>query len=309
MIRRFWLFAVSFAGIACTSEVSVEPGPTEERPPVAAVEKPGEELQAPPSGPVSEEPFGGSVWGFAETSTANGRIVVLRWFERQPSFGHHGEPSVAPTLTAFDLVSGQKRELQELVEVAESRRYLLVLAEGALWLIDGETGSWEALRDVDLEHDVNACLWPRQGAFSLHGARVGWINAQASALNVRELGSGEQWTVPAKGRLWRGWPDDQGRGAVLIEVPSGSSDWPVQGTSCACRWCNRFAMSYSTFGWSGPSFEIIAVAEDGSRREGQPPEGEYAIHGPTSSGCKLKASEQDGESLEKGPWRWDCSKG
>jgi hypothetical protein len=312
MTRRIWSFALSLASLACTSsDESVEPKPTEERPPnvAVAVEDPGAELHAPPSGPISEEPFGGSVWGFVETSTASGRIVVLRWFPSEPRFGHHGEPSVAPTLTAFDLVTGQQRELQELVEVAESRRHLLVLAEGALWLIDGETGSWESLTDVDLQHDSNACLWPRQGAFSLNGARVGWIGAKASALNVRDLATGEQWTVPAKGRLWRAWPDEQTRGAVLIEVPSGSTDWPLQGTSCACRWCNRFAMSYSTFGWSGPSFEIIAVGDDGSRREGQPPETEFALHGPTSSGCTLRASEQDGEALERGPWRWDCSKG
>jgi hypothetical protein len=308
--------ALSFGLIACTSPPSVEPAdveaPVGSEPLITApVEQPGDDLEGSPLGPVSLAPFGGSVWGFVETASASGRIVVLRWFpgEQPPSFGHHGSASVRPTLTAFDLVGGQQRELVELVSVDATRRYIVALADDALWLIDGERGTWEALPDVDLEQDQNPCLWPRQAAFSVDGARLGWVAADAARLNVRELETGARWTVAAKGRLWRAWPDEQGRGAVLVEVPAGSSGWPIQGTSCACRWCNRFARSYSNYGWSGPSFEIVAVAADGSRGEGSPPDSGVALVGPTSSGCTLHASEQDGESLERGPWRWDCADG
>lgn len=55
-----------------------------------------------------------------------------------------------------------------------------------------------------------------------------------------------------------------------------------------------------------PSFEIIAVGEDGSRGPGEPPGAEFAIHADTLGKCTLRAAEDEGESLERGPWRWEC---
>jgi hypothetical protein len=121
---------------------------------------------------------------------------------------------------------------------------------------------------------------------------------------VRDLATQEEWTVPAKGRLWRGWADDAGRGATLLEVPAGSSGWPSQNTSCACRWCGRFAMSHGFYGWSGPDFTVEHV-EGSTRRAAKVPEGEGSWHGPNDRGCNLvAASEKD--DVETGPWRWAC---
>lgn len=303
--------ALSIIPIALGCQPSA-PEPTDTpTPPTAPVELTKADPDTTPApGSVSEAPFGGTQWGFVQASSASGRVVVLRRFpgDEAPSFGHHGEPSVWPELVVVDLTTNTERVVDTFVDIDFARRWLMVLDDEQLWLVDGEQGSWEALPEVDMEPDQNRCLLPRQAAFSGQGARVGWVGTDGT-LHVRALGSGEQWRVATQGRLWRGWPDDEGRGAVLIEAPAQSSGWPLQNTSCACTWCGRFALSYGTYGWSGPSFEIVAVAADGTRTDGQPPELEYAVHGPTSSGCELKASEQDGESLERGPWRWQCESG
>lgn len=260
------------------------------------------------AGALRAEPFGGERWGFVEASSASGRLVVLRRFsgDEPPSFGHHGESmGQQPELTVFDRVSGEERAIDELIEIEPARRWLLVLDDEQLWLVDGVAGVWEALDDADMSPDGNACLAPRQAAFSGKGKRVAWVRRGAVSLVVRDLESGDKWAIPASGRLWRGWPDDEGRGAVVAEVAAGTTDWPQQKTSCACRWCNRFAMSVGYYGWAGPAFKLEHVSADGKRGEGTPPESEGEWHGKTDSGCKLTAtSARDG--LDRGPWQWTC---
>ena len=85
---------------------------------------------------------------------------------------------------------------------------------------------------------------------------------------VVDLESGEQWSVAAQGSLWRGWPDNDGRGVSLIELQGDGQEgtaWPQQKTSCACRWCGMFALSYGVYGWSGPEFELVHVDGEGER--------------------------------------------
>jgi hypothetical protein len=252
--------------------------------------------------------FGGSVWGYVEASSGNGRIAVLRWFpgDQPPRFGHHGEASVDPTLTVFDLVSATQRPIEQIVDVNVSRSHLLVLADDGLWLIVAASGEWEQIADVDLESDSNGHVPPRQAAFSPNGERMAWIAASAYQLNIRELASGESWTVASEGRIWRAWPSDTDRGAVLYEVSKNVTGWPTQDTSCPCNWCQRFADSCSSGPIDPSTFEIIAVGEDGDRRPGEVPEYFYDFVGPTGEGCTIHATEAAGERLERGPWRWKC---
>jgi hypothetical protein len=262
--------------------------------------------QAPAAGPLRTEPFGGTRWGFVEVSSANGRFVVLRRFhgDERPSFGHHGETADEPEVTLFDRVTGQERTISEIIDINATRRFLLLIADGALWLADAETGNLEPLAGADMSPDGNACLAPRQANFSAKGTRVAWVTDKAGSLTMRDLATRAEWRIAAKQRIWRGWPDDDGRGGVVLEVPAGT-DWPEQHTSCACRWCNRFAMSYGVYGWGGPSFAIERVAEDGSRGPGEPPQGEGEWHGKTTTGCELEPQSDD-SGLERGPWQWRC---
>lgn len=300
-----------FAGCPATKTTEpVKPSP-------APVAQPVNESAPPSSSPatavaepgtLSTEAFGGERFGFVEGSSESGRIVVLRRFDgdSQPSFAHHGETSTPNQLTVFDRFTGKERGVDELIDLTVDRDHLLVLADQQLWLIDGVTGAWAAFGDVGMDGDGNACLAPRQANFSAKGKRVAWASTDAKSLHVRDLGSGEEWSVAANGRLWRGWPEDEGRAAVMLEVAAGTTGWPTQRTSCACRWCNRFAASSGVYGWDGPAFTLERVAEDGSRSPGTPPEGERSYTGPTESGCKLEARETETAGLEKGPWRWVC---
>lgn len=262
---------------------------------------------AAPPADLLTEPFGGRRFGFVLASTHNGRFVVLRRFdgEERPSFGHHGEASQSAQQTLFDRVTGDERPIDDIIDLDETRRFVLFVARGVPVVADGDTGAFVPLAAADTQNDANDCLPPRQAALSEHGFRVGWVTARGLA--VRELATGAEWTVPAQGRLWRGIPDESSRGALLLEVAAGSSEWPRQNTSCACRWCGRFALSYGFYGWSGPAFTMTHVAEDGSRTPGAPAEGGAPWHGLTDAGCELVATVPDG-TLERGPWRWRCGR-
>jgi hypothetical protein len=276
------------------TSASTEPSPS---PPPAGAFKPPKGLQG--------GPFGGERWGFVQASSADGRLVVLRRFvgEARPSFGQHGESSTPTEVTVFDRANGTERVIDDVIDVEPSRRFFLVLERGHVLVGDARSGAFVALDKADMEPDHNACLPPRQANFSAEGKRVGWT--AADGFHVRDLKSGNEWVVKAKDRLWRGWPDDDGKGATLAEVPAGTTEWPHQNTSCACRWCGRFAMSYGMYGWSGPSFDLVHVAEDGSRKKADPAEGKGSWHGPTTTGCTVEPKTNE-HGLDHGPWQWKC---
>jgi hypothetical protein len=183
---------------------------------------PGAAAVTPPLSPL---PFGGERFGFVEASSANGRYVALRRFagSGEPQFGHHGEVMNGSELVMVDLVDLSERPFDEVIDVAPGRRFFLLITDNVPVLLDSATGTYEPLADADTRPDGNTCLGPRQASFSATGLRVGWVVGQATALRVRDLASGEEWSVAAATPLWRGWPDDEGRGAVLAEVPAGSA--------------------------------------------------------------------------------------
>lgn len=284
------------------------PAPLSAEPPSQAPATPAQPAAASVAGNgLRTDAFGGERWGFVEISSANGRLVVLRRFRGpdKPSFGQHGEVRDTPDLTVFDRFTGSERDIDEIIDINPDRRWLLALDERSLWLVDADSGDWLLVADVDLSSDHNRCLSPRQAAFSITGQHVGWVAGDAQSLTVRNLETGEEWSVAAQGRLWRGWPDDDGRGAILAEVDAQASEWPSQRTSCACRWCNRFAASFGFYGWGGPSFTFHHVAADGTRTAAEPPEIKGVWHDKTSTGCELVPASTE-EALERGPWRWQC---
>lgn len=251
--------------------------------------------------------FGGERLGFAEASSLNGRFVVLRLFEgnQPPMFGQHGEASVATDVFLHDTVNSTDKRINDVIDLDTSRRWLLLIQDSKVQLLDSVDGKSSELLPIDATPDSNACLAPRTASFSAKGARVAWIGPGSTTMQIRDLSSGKEWTVKSNGLLWRGMPDDDGTGATLLEVPAGSQGWPAQHTSCACRWCGRFAASYGFYGWGGPKFTIEHVDDKGGRQTSKVPESEGSWHGKTDKGCELKpASEKEG--VETGPWRWVC---
>jgi hypothetical protein len=250
------------------------------------------------------EPFGGKRWGFVVAASKNGRIVVLRRFHgsERPTFGHHGSSSVPADMALFDLEVGTERRISDVIEIDPERRRLLVV-DGRAFLVDSKNGRWDPLDDGTLEQDENGGMRPRHAAFSPTGSRVGWITSQGG-FSVLDFASGAGATFAAQGRLWRGWPRDDGS-VVLAEVAAGTTGWPVLQTSCPCRWCTRFARSCSDSGFDGPKFELTNVSKAGQRSVGVWPEGSRGWLGPDNSGCEVRATSSQDE-LDLGPWRWSC---
>lgn len=254
--------------------------------------------------------FGGTVYGFTQGVTANGRYVLLRRFAsgKPPRFGQHGEASEEPELLLVDRVHVKERRILDVIEMDEAARYVLLVEHGQVVLADSETGIELALAGADLATDGNSCLPPRMAALSPQATRVGWVRAPDTFV-VRELDGGAEWTVTASARLWRGWPLDDAEAAVLATVPAGSTGWPQQHTSCACRWCGRFAMSQGFYGWGPPAFGFEQVGADGKRQPAKgPPQAPAGATPPATSGaprCKAEPTSKDG-SLERGPWRVTC---
>lgn len=286
---------------ACSSGPRAQPGP----PPTTGPTPPAA-TRAP--GTLSTDPFGGERFGFAEASSHNGRTVFLRRFSgaERPTFGQHGESGTDTQLTLFDRFRGSEVEVDDLIDVDPSRRWFLLLNGGELWLVDGVNGRWDELKNADMEADTNGCLPPRQAVFSAAGKLVAWVGAGSAAVTVRDLASSEEWAIKSDRRIWRAWPVDDARAAVLATVAADSEGWPGQRTSCVCRWCLRFAASYGNYGWGGPDFTLEKVDDKGRKSPSSgPPEGEREWHGKTASGCTLEPASSE-SSLDRGPWHWSC---
>ncbi|HSC89430.1 MAG TPA: hypothetical protein VLC09_19240 [Polyangiaceae bacterium] len=230
---------VTLNGVACGGSQATAP----------AADTPSAKKSEAPPGRPSGQPFGGEGYGFVEATSKNGRFEAVRRFAgtTPPSFGHHGEAGVEATLEIFDLVANSSRPYEEIIDVEPSRRFFLLLEGKAPLLLDTKDGTRSLLPSADPEGDDNACLPPRQAAFSASGRRIAWLTGGAHEVRVRDLGDGSEWPLTSAERIWRAWPDDDRKGAVLGEVPAGE-DWPMQQTSCACRWCGRFAASYGFYG-------------------------------------------------------------
>jgi hypothetical protein len=162
------------------------------------------------------QPFGGERLGFVEASSQSGRFVALRLFDsgEHPRFGQHGEPDVSTHVVLHDLETGTEERIVDVMAVDPSRNWFLLLQDATVVLLDTSSGLKRELRPIDLEPDANGCMEPRSAAFSPNGARVGWIAPGSTSLRIHDLTTTEEWTVKAKGRLWRAFPDDTGAGAT-----------------------------------------------------------------------------------------------
>lgn len=246
--------------------------------------------------------FGGAHPGFAQWISANGRLVLLRRFlhdhdgdgQVSPTFGHHGEPiGDRPTLALFDLTSGTDEVFDEIIATDPNGRFSVLRKEDHLWLLDAEDGSRLDLTasGADPNGDDNACLPPRQATFDPLGHTLTWLRENPPGFVSRRLSDGHEVTGDhrqSNGLLWRAEPQAV-PGWVLLYVVEADTDgdgqlsFPRQGTSCACRWCNRFAMSMSFFGWDGDEFGYVLVDPNGARIQVESPvvalaDSAYALH-------------------------------
>ncbi len=223
------------------------------------------------------EQIGGDRWGFVIRVSPRGRTAVLGRFPQAegrggPEFyGHHGEEAMGAELVVIDAVNDTEREVDDLVGSSPDGRWLVVIIQDTAWLVDGETGSWSVLDEggppADMAQDHNRCLEPRTASFDALGRGVAYVSAQGVVM--RDLAGGGTRVLPVQGRLWRAWPRADGLGATALlvsgEVKEDDLAFPAQNTSCACRWCMRFSMSYGFYGWGGPAFAPSLVTATGQR--------------------------------------------
>lgn len=225
------------------------------------------------SGPSRRgEPRGGDAPGFVWWTSDNGRLsLLMRFTAGPPRFGHHGEVGAEVTAWLVDHVDGRHEAVDEMIAAAATA-IAVRATDGRVVLVreDGERTDLSAL-GADDRSDANRCLNRRPVSFDPTSRFAAWLARDPAAAVVRDLTSGAQCRVEARAPvLWRAYPGAVRGWALLREIPAdsdgdGEVGFPVQRTSCACRWCNRFALSYGFYGWGGDAFESVLVAPDGGR--------------------------------------------
>jgi hypothetical protein len=258
-------------------------------------------------GTTDREELGGEQYGFGWWMSRDGQLVALyRWDgDAAPSFGQHGETESSPTLEVFDLRANNIQNYDELVAEDPLRRMAVFRESSHLWLLTDDSTERVDLteRFADPEGDANACMQPRQVAFDPLGRYIGWIRRNPDKLVVEEVGvrgGGDAFDVQTpRGRLWRVEIPSLAGWGVMHEVPrdtdrSRSIEFPTQDTSCACRWCERFASSSGFHGWSGDAFKTFLAGPEGRFEV----EGEVVPLGDTAYGDveNLRVRKADGSA-------------
>lgn len=195
----------------------------------------------------------------------------------EPHFGHHGEPlgdQWQPFL--FDLAAGTEEAFDDVLTAEAGGRFAVLQRGSGMWLVDAQSGTRTDLtqRGAAAVSDDNACLPPRAAAF---GDSQGWLTlfrgpGGERAVLYNLLTAEEKPIASGPGLLWRAEPSSRVGWAVVRSVlkdttGDGKLSLPTQRTSCACRVCKRFALSYGVYGWSGDAFSSFLVAPDGTRIE------------------------------------------
>ncbi len=239
-------------------------------------------------------PFGDAVYGFVWWHSANGRFALLmRFGAEMPRFGHHGEVAGSRELWLVDVADGSHETISEMIAAATGALAYRDMAD-RVWILreDGQRTNLSAL-GADTREDANRCLDRRQAGFDVTGRFVSWLARDPSRVIVEDLASGARCQVESgPGEIWRARPLAAPGWVLIREVPTdsdgdGQLTFPIQRTSCACRWCNRFAMSMGYYGWGGDAFESVLVAPDGAR---QPVEGQvYAVGDETTARVDTRA--------------------
>ncbi len=222
--------------------------------------------------------------GFVWWASNSGKLVVWMRFEDsngdgriEPAFDQHGEPVVDGfTPYLVDVYSGQTTRVAEVLTWDSSHRYLAVRpeqGEPGLVIWDAETMTVTPVDEnwgLDLTGDGNACLRPRQAYLSPDGMFWGIARDEHAVIGRSVVDSDTPHVRIELGedvRVWRVEPaSPRWLSLMLVSADSnrnGALDLPLQNTSCACRACNRFALSHGVYGWSGDAWSVKLASPTG----------------------------------------------
>lgn len=166
--------------------------------------------------------------------------------------GHHGEPygdAMAPYLV---LGGGDGTRIDAFASHSADGRWVAIVRDGKVELVDAQTGDVVELRDADAAADGRPGAPHRAAMFA--GNRLLYIRHPATGddqLVVHDLAGHGERAIAVPGRLWR----IDGGGDRLVHVytvPQGEA-FPMLQTTLGPGECLGPAMSYSTYGNRGPT--------------------------------------------------------
>jgi hypothetical protein len=281
---RPWLLATL---VACSGGAPVSPAPartvalTTSATAVEDTDAPGPAvpMKGPPAAP------GGAI-GTAHPFTAVTASATASWVSFcqarkdtdgdgriEVSFGHHGDPlgdDVAPYLVIGD---GEGQAIDAFVGADAGGRWVAVVRERKLVLVDSWSRKESVLAGADASDDPNPLGPHRAASFDGAGRRVAYL--RGGKLRVRELQSGnEQLLDPGSGLVWRFWIDEDGERVWLQMVTrdtdgDGKLALPQAQTSLSARHCRGPWASYGVYGWKGdePVVRMVAVQKGAVARD------------------------------------------
>lgn len=240
--------------------------------------------------PVAE--FGQGQMGYLLWSASSGKAAVMMIFEDTNGdqkitlkFGHHGESygdRARPYLV--DLETGQMTAYDEVWVWDHTSRYIALQKDVSRAVLD--VWDTEEMRKIEVDFDEqvieptpdeNRCMAPRQVALGEGGVLWGIKRGEKRVVkldlkdgkarqefDVRGLGEGRLWRIGSVGGDWLSV------GYVIEDTDkNGEVSLPVQKTSCACRFCNRFAKSMGYYGWGGDAWAFSLMSKTGESSVGQ----------------------------------------
>lgn len=184
-----------------------------------------------------------------EDTTGDGRIETV--------FGHHGNVVGDALRPYLFLEPGAGIRIDEVLAVAPTGRFLVVVRDTALWLLDVETREEKVLAS-EVMPDTTSPRPPIRASFSQDGMRLLYLRPEGGrpVAVVRDLLPGTERVLDAgRGLLGQALLDPSGQWAVFDVVEDTDSDgkesWPREDTTLASATCRGPVMSSSHFGWKG----------------------------------------------------------
>ncbi|RYZ43233.1 MAG: hypothetical protein EOO72_06925 [Myxococcaceae bacterium] len=174
------------------------------------------------------------------------------------SFGYHGDSQGDAMQPYLFLEPGAGIRIDEFLAVDPQERYLVLVRDGQLWLLDMETREQKVLAS-DVTPDTKSARPPARASFSQDGLRLFFIRPEGGTpvAVVRDLRQGTERVLDAgKGLIGQVLVDPSGHWAmfdVVVEDTNGDGKqtWPQRETTLASAMCRGPVMSSSSYGWQG----------------------------------------------------------
>ncbi|NMO22710.1 hypothetical protein HPC49_42310 [Pyxidicoccus fallax] len=185
-----------------------------------------------------------------EDTTGDGRVEV--------AFGRHGDAYGDVLRPYLFLEPGPGTPIDDLLASDTTGRYLVLVRDGALQLLDTHTRAEEVLA-ANVTADATSARPPVRAMFSRDGTRLLFLRPEGAKVTavVRDLKRNVEHVLDAGGGLLGQAMLDPSGQWVAFDVVAEDTDgdgtlaWPLEGTTLAPSQCRGPVMSSSHFGWQG----------------------------------------------------------